>query len=189
MNQSDILGIDLAGSSKRKTGFAFLLGNKVIAGILYSDEEIINLARKFNLILIDAPLSIPKGRKSLEDRKGPHLRECDVLLRELGIKFFPVTLGPMRMLARRGIRIKLELEGMGKKVLETFPGAVYDTLGVDRNDKHKILTLYRSLGLEVEDREYSQDELDAIASLIVGIRYISGNARILSGEDGEIVIL
>lgn len=123
-----VLGLDLSGSEGRPTGCAYLDGDLVRTEVLYKDQHILGLAMSFDHIFIDAPLSLPKGRKSIEDRTGRHLRECDLKLKELGIRFFPITLGPMRMLTERGIRLSSILKGYGKQVYEVFPGAFYDVL-------------------------------------------------------------
>jgi hypothetical protein len=44
-----VLGLDLAGSSKRKTGFAYLEKDKVKVGIIYEDEHILKLSQNFDL--------------------------------------------------------------------------------------------------------------------------------------------
>lgn len=182
-----VLGLDLAGSPKRKTGVAYLEDNRVKVGIIYEDEHILKLCESFDLVMIDAPLSLPEGRKSIEDR-GLHFRECDIKLRIFGIRFFPITLGPMRMLTTRALKIKGILEAKGIKVFETFPGALYDIFGVRRKDKEAIKNFYKSIGFALEDRDYYQDELDALACLLSGIRYLSCNAMIFDGKDGVIVI-
>lgn len=182
-----MLGLDLAGSPKRKTGYAYFDG-KLRVGTLHTDEEIISLAEGFSLVMIDAPLSLPEGRKSLEDR-GPHFRECDLKLRSMGIKFFPISLGPMRLLTERGMRIRRALEKKGIEVYETFPGGVYDRLGVKRKDRRAIRELFLSFGLPLEERSYSQDELDAIACFLVGVCHLEGKALMLDGKDGKILLL
>ena len=108
-----IVGIDLAGVEKRPTGFCFLEGMKVKTSLLFTDEEIIEEVKKAkpSIVAIDAPLSLPKGRKSIEERTDIHLRECDRELLRRGIKFFPITLGPMRKLTERGIKLKKKLVG------------------------------------------------------------------------------
>jgi predicted nuclease with RNAse H fold len=110
------------------------------------------------------------------------------MLRKRGIKFFPVSLGPMRLLTERGIRLKTAMEGWGKVVYEVFPGAFYDVMGVGRKDKKAILELYRRLGFNLEDRKYTKDEIDAIACLLMGIMFLEGRAELLEGEDGAIII-
>ncbi len=182
-----VLGLDLAGSPKRKTGYAFLKDKKLVVGTLYTDEEILEISKGFKLVMIDAPLSLPEGRKSIEDR-GPHFRECDLLLKKSGHRFFPISLGPMRMLTERGMRLASILRSEGLEVLETFPGAMYDLWGIARKNKDAILSFYKSLPFELEERPYSQDELDAIACWLAGLCYLMNRALILSGKDGKIVV-
>lgn len=47
--------------------------------VVFSDDEIIDRVKEIRptLIPIDAPLSLPKGRSTIIDRSGEHLRECD----------------------------------------------------------------------------------------------------------------
>ena len=104
-----VIGIDLAGSLKRKTGICFLIENNILScKIVFTDEEIIEYIKLYSpdLIAIDAPLNLPPGRKTLEDRNGEHFRPCDRELLKRGIRFFPITLGPMRSLTKRGISLK-----------------------------------------------------------------------------------
>ncbi|MFN3568145.1 MAG: DUF429 domain-containing protein, partial [Caldimicrobium sp.] len=95
-----VLGLDLAGSLKNKTGYAYFKKGNFYVGYLYEDDEILHLCQNFQIVMIDAPLSLPADRRSIEDR-GSHLRECDKLLLKRGHKFFPITLGPMRKLTER----------------------------------------------------------------------------------------
>ena len=96
----------------------------VDTSLIYTDEEILSKIRQIDpkIVAIDAPLSLPPGRKSLEERNGNHLRECDRELLKKGIKFFPVTLGPMRKLTERGMRLKKILEEENFITLEAYPG-------------------------------------------------------------------
>ncbi|MFN3247344.1 MAG: DUF429 domain-containing protein, partial [Leptonema sp. (in: bacteria)] len=83
----NILGIDLAGSEKRPTGIAYLDNqNKIKTKILYLNEGILSIARSFSEIFIDAPISLPHGRKSFEENNGIHFREFEIKIRKLGIK-------------------------------------------------------------------------------------------------------
>ena len=102
-----VVGIDLAGSEKRDTGFCLLDVETLEAEvcILHSDGEILeaSVSSRPLVVAVDAPLSIPRGRRSIDERSPVHFRECDLQLRRLGIRFFPITLGPMRMLTKRGM--------------------------------------------------------------------------------------
>jgi len=188
-----VIGIDLAGSEKRKTGICVLDKNLVVRTFLvFKDEEILSIVKNVNpsIIAIDAPLSIPKGRRNIDDRGGPHFRECDLMLRDLGIKFFPITLGPMRMLTKRGMLLKEKLENLGYEVIEVFPGGAQDLLGIAR--KSKGLKPLREgllrLGIKGIREDATGDELDAVTAAYVGLLFLRKEAMLLKGCDGCIVM-
>jgi len=187
------LGVDLAGSEKRKTGICILNENLYARTfIIFSDKELLSVIKKVkpDIVAIDAPLSIPKGRKDIDDKRGPHFRECDLMLRKLGIRFFPVTLGPMRILTKRGISLKNRIEKMGYKVIEVFPGGAQDVLGIPRKTKglRKLREGLTMLGIKGIKKDASGDELDAITAAYVGLLYLKGKVTLLKGIDGCIVI-
>jgi len=171
-----IIGLDLAGSEKRYTGFCFL-NDKMIADtcIFNTDEEIIRKIEEIepDVIAIDAPLALPKGRKSFEQRNDIHLRECDKELLKMKIKFFPITLGPMRKLTERGIKLKKILENKGFEVIETYPGAAQDILKIARkqNGLIKLKTDLERLGIKGLNDSMNGDELDAVTCALVGKMY------------------
>ena len=123
-----VAGIDLAGVPHRPTGLCLLKGLKAKTALLYSDEEILNYIQKekSDLVAIDAPLTLPPGRKTIGERSGSHFRPCDEELRRRKIPFFPITLGPMRGLTERGIRLRSLLEADGFRVVEVYPGGAQD---------------------------------------------------------------
>src|SRR5690348_7468929 len=102
-----VVGLDLAGSERRNTGFC-IMDSKMCCWteILRTDAEILSrtIEAKPAVVSIDAPLFLPLGRKSIEDRGPPHFRECDKELLRMHIRFFPISLGPMRMLLTRGMK-------------------------------------------------------------------------------------
>jgi uncharacterized protein len=173
-----IVGLDLAGVETRPTGFCTLQGMTVETSDLYSDSEIIEKTVQAHplVILIDAPLSLPPGRKSLEERTGNHLRDSDRALLKMGIKIFPVTLGPMRKLTVRGIKMRETFEALGYNVLEAYPGGAQDVLGIPRKS-HGIEKLYMALaalGLEGLKQDSSDHELDAATIAYVGKLFLAG---------------
>jgi len=191
-----IVGIDLAGSEKRDTGFCVLNENLFCkTKILKKDREIIEEVKKINpdIISIDAPLSLPKGRKSLNDRKGPHLRECDKALAKMGIKFFPLTLGPMRKLTQRGIKLKKIFNKMGYEVIESFPGAMQDILKIPRKQKgiEKLRKGLIKIGVkgDIEKEKITHDELDAICCALVGKIYLQNNFLSIGDPKEGVIIL
>jgi len=188
-----IVGIDLAGSFKRDTGIC-ILNEKLFAKtmIVHTDKEIITLIDKVkpSLIAIDAPLSLPYGRKSLDEKNNIHFRECDKMLLRMGIKFFPITLGPMRMLTKRGIKLKNILESKGYRVIEVYPGGAQDILGIPRKSHglHELRKGLERLGIKGIDRETTGDELDAVTAAYVGYLFLKNEAMLLNGKDGCIVM-
>ncbi|MGB9719189.1 MAG: DUF429 domain-containing protein [Candidatus Anstonellales archaeon] len=185
-----ILGIDLAGSEKRKTGYC-IINKKVKYGVVYEDDEILGLIKKEKpkIVAIDAPLSLPRGRKKIEEKNDRHFRKCDLMLRERGIKFFPITIGPMRMLTTRGMALKKKILKISKRirVIEVFPGATYDVFGVGRKNRKEILKWAKKFGVDARKTK-TQDELDAVACAITGKLYFQGRAFLLKGKDGTIAI-
>ncbi len=192
-----VVGIDLAGSERRKTGFC-VLDERLIARtkVLYKDGEILEEVRKVKpeVVAIDAPLALPKTRPSLAKKysKLGHLRECDRELLKMGIKLFPITLGPMRKLTRRGIRLRKKLEKEGFKVIETYPGAAQDILKIPRKQEgiEKLRKGLIKLGIkgDVRKKGISDDELDAITCALVAKMYADGNYLAI-GDKTEILMI
>lgn len=177
-----IVGLDLAGSERRTTGYCYTtesLRCKTLA--LHTDSEIeeTTLKAKPDVISIDAPLCLPKGRESLEKRGPPHLRECDKELLRMHIRFFPITLGPMRKLTARGMMFKKLFEEKGFVVIESFPGSAQDILGMPRKQKglEKLRMALIKYGVrgDVRKKGISHDELDGITCAIVGIKYLQND--------------
>jgi len=174
-------GIDLAGNEKRKSGICLFDERKqAVTYLLTSDSEIVEdvKRRRPALVAIDAPLSLPAGRRTLEDRTGPHLRACDRELLRMKIRLFPVTLGPMRSLTKRGISLKNLLEDEGFRVIEVYPGAAQDLLGIPRKraGRGRLIEGLRSLGIGGIRSGATDDELDAVTAAYVGLLFLSGEA-------------
>ncbi len=163
--------------------------------VLHVDQEILSqtLAARPKVVSIDAPLFLPKGRESLEKRGPPHFRECDKELLKMHIRFFPISLGPMRMLTARGMKLRASLEGDGLEVIESFPGAIQDILSMPRKqaglpELAKALRLY---GVKLGRRQdgLSGDELDAATSALVGLLYTKGEYRAIGDPEEGLMIL
>ena len=192
-----VLGLDLAGSPRRPTGFCMLRGRRVEVGHLYADTDIFAVveASAPRLIAIDAPLALPAGRCCLRDScvcaGTTHFRASDHELRRLGIRFFPITLGPMRQLTQRGMQLKTTLEARGCTVIETYPGAAQDIWGIPR--QRDVLGLRRGLsrfclrGLPRWER--SPHVLDAVTCALVGQLYLAGCAWSIGSADEIMLIL
>ncbi len=186
-----VAGIDLAGSPRRPTGFCILRGLQARTHIAFSDDDIlrrVDQARP-DLIPIDAPLSLPEGRKTIHDRAGAHFRECDRELRRRGIRFFPVTLGPMRMLTERGMALRAKIEALGYRTVECYPGAAQDVWGIPRqhHDSAGLLSGLAKLGVKGLTEAMTGDELDAVTAALTGRWLLLGRAEMLGGEGGIVI--
>jgi len=191
-----IVGLDLAGSETRKTGFCSMdQGLSCRTKVLYTDEEIIRetLSQEPDVVSIDAPLFLPKGRESLEVKGPPHYRACDRELLRMKIRFFPISLGPMRKLTKRGMSLKSVFEGSGLRVIESFPGAIQDMLGMPRKQEgleklRRALIVYGAGG-EVDRNDLTGDELDAITCALVGKMLLEGDYLAIGDPEEGLMIL
>jgi predicted nuclease with RNAse H fold len=188
-----VLGIDLAGVPHRPTGICLLEDGLARTTLLYKDREILDYAResKPGLIAVDAPLNLPPGRRSMADRNGSHYRACDLELRRRKLPFFPITLGPMRKLTQRGIRLKRRLETEGFRVVEIYPGGAQDIWRIPRAKRSKE-GLRRGLarhGIKGLTRAVSDHELDAATGALVGLLFLSGKAEVLGDVSSGAIIM
>lgn len=186
-----VVGVDLAGSPRRPTGVCILKGTKAQTHVALTDDEILNAIHQArpDLVPIDAPLSLPKGRQTIHDPTGEHLRECDRELQCRKIRFFPITLGPMRMLTERGLALKAEIETMGYQVVECYPGAAQDIWGIPRqhHDLKGLLKGLKDLGISGLTTKMTSDELDAVSAALVGRLSLVGKGEMLGGENGILI--
>lgn len=182
LNVMVIVGLDLAGVETRPTGFCILAGMHVETCDLFTDKEIIEntVNAQPDVITIDAPLSLPPGRLSLEERTGNHLRQSDRILLDMGIKIFPVTLGPMRKLTARGIKLRETFQDRGFKVFEAYPGGAQDVWGIARKNQgiEKLRHGLETLGLIGFRDVVSDHELDAATIAYVGKLFLDGQTII-----------
>jgi uncharacterized protein YprB with RNaseH-like and TPR domain/predicted nuclease with RNAse H fold len=182
-----IVGIDLTGSERRATGWALLVGDKAITKSIRTDEELIaeTLSAKPDLVSIDSPLSLPEGH----GLPGvPIYRKCELALKRMGISVFWCLLPSMEMLTRRGMRLAQDLRNRGCKVIESYPGAAQDVLGIPRK-KASLEELKRGLhragiGGDFVTGKVTHDEVDAITSALVGLFYLA-NDYIALGTKAE----
>jgi predicted nuclease with RNAse H fold len=163
--------------------------------VLHTDQEVLRLTSEARpgVVSIDAPLFLPKGRESLEKPGPPHFRECDKELLRMHIKFFPISLGPMRMLTARGIKLRTALEARGFEVIESYPGAIQDLLGMPRKQKGlsklEMALRHYGVGLGGPKGGFTGDELDAVTSALVGLMYRNGEYTAIGDPEEGLMIL
>jgi predicted nuclease with RNAse H fold len=188
-----VVGLDLAGAPKRPTGFCLLRGLETETRDLFSDEEILTAVIEAapDLVTIDASLHLPPGRSSIHERNDSHYRPCDLELRRRKIPFFPITLGPMRGLTERGMRLRDELEKHGLRTVEMYPGGAQDIWGIPRakRDRKGLRCGLVNLGLTGLRTDASDHELDAATGALVGRLFLKRRAEIYGDfETGAIIM-
>ena len=95
----------------------------------------------------------------------------------MGISVFWCLLPSMAMLTRRGIKLATELRKAGCRVIESYPGAAQDILGIPRK-KASLEELKQGLfraGIQggFVTSKVTHDEVDAITSALVGLFYLA----------------
>lgn len=177
-----VLGIDLAGVPHRPTGMCLLSEMEARTMLVYTDEDIMRAIcrEKPKLVTVDAPLELPPGRKSIHQKNDQHFRPCDLELRRRKIPFFPITLGPMRILTERGIELRKKIEKKGIPIVEIYPGGAQDIWGIPRakRDRKGLKEGLGRLGIRGLRRDCSDHELDAATAALVGYLYLQGEAEI-----------
>ena len=144
--QAIIVGIDLTGSETRPSGWCVLRGAFAETEMVATDEEMIAriIAISPSLVSIDSPLSLPFGRIRVEDDDPGRLefgimRRCERELKRRGINVYPCLLPSMQGLTRRGMRLATRLRRLGIPVIESYPGAAQDIMGIPRKGAGEAL--------------------------------------------------
>jgi predicted nuclease with RNAse H fold len=177
-----VLGIDLGGVEHRPSGVGVLRGFRAETSLLHTDAEILKLVKSIcpDLVAIDAPLTLPPGRRSMEERTDRHLRPADEELLRRRIPFFPITIGPMRALTVRGIGLKRKIQRLGIRAVEIYPGGAQDVWRLPRA-KRNLRGLRRGLeklGIKGLRQDASDHELDAATGALVGKLFLQGKAEV-----------
>jgi uncharacterized protein YprB with RNaseH-like and TPR domain/predicted nuclease with RNAse H fold len=187
-----VVGIDLTGSEGRASGWAFMEGAHAATKRLSTDDELVGetLAARPNLVSIDSPLSLPEARST---GRAPIYRRCELALKRMGISVFWCLLPSMKGLTLRGIRMARHLRAAGCQVIESYPGAAQDILGIPRK-KASLEELKRGLSRAGVTGEFpapriTHDEADAITSALVGLFYLADHYIALGTEtEGYLIV-
>ena len=195
-----IIGIDLTGSEKRASGWCVLRGNVAETATINTDQNMIDriVAVRPTLVSIDSPLSLPLGRVSVDDSDPGReefgiMRRCERELKRRGINVYPSLLPSMQGLTKRGMMLAERLRREGIAVIESYPGAAQDIMGIPRKGAGEEY-LKRGLvefGIKgaFERSDVSHDELDAITSALVGSFFLAGQFEAMRGPlEGALII-
>ncbi|HKV23183.1 MAG TPA: ribonuclease H-like domain-containing protein [Candidatus Acidoferrum sp.] len=171
-----IVGIDLTGSTKRATGWALMEGASAKTQSLRTDDELVaaTIAAEPALVSIDSPLSLPENHPN---PGTPIYRKCELALKRMGISVFWCLLPTMEALTRRGMTLAEELRKRGLRVIESYPGAAQDILGIPRKgtslDELKWGLVRSGVAGDFAVKRVTHDEIDAITSALVGLFYLA----------------
>ena len=194
-----IVGIDLTGSETKSSGYCVLDGSAATTRLIGPDDELVAavLEARPDLVSIDSPLCLPRGRLHVgDDDPGRDqygiMRICERTLKRRGINVYPSLLPSMQRLTERGIRLAGRLRKLGVPVIESYPGAAQDIMGIPRKGAgvhwlQQGLVDFGISGPFASDIP-SHDELDAITSALVGTFLMDGKFEALGGE-GETALI
>ena len=181
-----ILGIDLAGKEENPSGICTLEKYDIELSTVYNDNNILEIINVFepHLIVIDAPLSLPKGRCCLEkDCKcaiGGHFRQAERDIRRYG-PVLPLTFKGMKMLTLRGIKLASILK-KNYEVLESHPRTNQKILKF--NDARAGLKKYFRISTIA-----TEHELDAGILALTGYLFLKDCCIELGDNDEGVIII
>ncbi len=195
-----VVGIDLSASEKRASGWARIAGTEVETAMLRTDEEIIDatVESRPKVVSIDSPLSLPSGRDCTRDdcacRSFGIMRRAERVLKSRGVNVYPCLIRSMQPLTERGMRLANRLRHHGFEVIESYPGAAQDILGIVRKkvDEKELQLGLIDFGADPRSRigkALVHDELDAVTSAMVGYFYLASRYEpIGDAQEGQIIV-
>lgn len=195
-----VAGIDLVASEQKESGFCILRGAQAETARCTTDAEMIERICEANvqLVSIDSPLSLPVGRTSCWDsdpfrQQFGITRYCECELHRRGISSYPCLIRCMQKLTNRGMELAKKLRKLGIPVIESYPGAAQDIMGIPKKQAGKeFLALgLMEFGLKGDfwTNPVSHDELDAITSALVGYFFWVGKFEALGTEEEAPLII
>ena len=180
-----IIGLDLAGLSKNPSGIAILIGQTVLASLVYSDQEILETLDCFDPILlaIDAPLSEPKSGYS---------RTADRQMIQKGYRVFPPNFMHMRQLTLRAVHLNRQINQKSYKTIEVHPTSSRKALQILPAKEWPIIQcILKQIGLkgDLEKRTLVSHELDAVTAALTARLYLQNQTeQIGDQQEGYITV-
>ena len=193
------LGLDPSGSERKRSGLAIIDESlKAESRVVKTDADILQAVRDVHpdVVAIDSPLALPKGRCCADPACACAVygivRSADRVVSRMGYRPFWTLLPSMVNLTLRSIRLRETLESSGIKVIEVYPGAAQDRLGLPRKQQGEDALLEGLYGLGIRfpdpDRKRVHDELDAITAAYVGLCWLKDEYE-AAGPPDEIQII
>lgn len=199
-SEARIVGIDLTGSQARASGWCLLHGKQADTALVSTDDDIIRqtIEAEPDLISIDSPLCLPKGRTVVTDDDPGRdafgiMRQCERELKRRGVNVYPSLLPSMQKLTARGISLANTFRKRGLPVIESYPGAAQDILRIPRKGAGvewlRLGLQEFGINLKPGSGEAAHDELDAATSALVGTFHLAGYSEELGSlEEPPLII-
>ncbi len=192
-----VIGIDPVSDENRASGVALLKGKKVSTFQIKTDADIIQFVNQHKpaIVSVDSPLSIPAGRTSVFDddpmREYGIMRYCERELKKRGVNVYPCLIPSMQKLTKRCMELADKIRQLGVAVIESFPGAAQDIMGIARKQSglNLLISGLREYGIQGQLDDVSHDELDAVTSAIVGHFFWAGKFEALGTADEAPLII
>ena len=184
MQENIIIGIDLAGVPKNPTGWASWKNKTISTCHLYENREILEQLTKIKpiLVVIDAPLSLPK--------EGA-IRKADREMYRRGYPVFPPRFPAMEKLTLRAMEITQQIKREESHIIEVHPTSTRKALKMPAKDWKEIQSIFIRLGLEgdLKTRALTPHEIDAVTAALTGYLHLQGKTELIGNEEeGYIVV-
>lgn len=181
-----VVGVELSEQPGQPGGWARCIGQRSTTCATFTDADLLRLtlAAKPDLVVIDAPLSLPRGRAALEG-PGPSLRAAEKVLQARRVPTLSPAHPDRRDRTRRAMDLACQLRAQGLEVVECLAAASQGALGLPRQqvDRATLQDGLARLGLKVRGRR-SLAELEALTAALTGLFYLAGRFEAL-GDPGE----
>lgn len=192
-----IVGIDYGNKYAGTTVMCYNSGHKVrlVASSKNADADSFLMTElaylKPDLIMIDAPLSLP-GVFWLGDRYKDHFfRKCDRDLKAMS----PMFLGG---LTARAMGLRKHINGLGNNMIETYPRKLVEILDLPVSAYKKrngelpgfVDELVSTLGIRINTEQISTwHHMDALLAFLSGIRYLEDKSQEFGiPEEGLVIV-
>lgn len=160
-----VAGVDLA--VVRRSSVAFT--NECIDFERVTRDHLTEFLSSFDVVVIDAPLSKPKGGA---------FRDFERVLLARGFKLLPPNLGSMAKLTELGCELREKLESLGISVYETHPRTARAVMRLDGIELFEAMSKYTFCS-----SPRSKDDLDALTCLAVGLLHVKGLTEVIEGQE------